>query len=270
MSKILFKNEEINKIIKLYQIDGKTQKEISEIFNCGIKPIRRILKENNIQINTRRTNRILIQNYFSNIDTPSKAYLIGLLFTDGNISNSPKRESMVRIQLLKEDINILEFFKNEIHSNSAIINNNDNTCTFEFRSNLVAQDLSNYNIVPNKTYKIKQLPKNIPLEYYIDFLRGIIDGDGSLYFTSSDNSFHLSFTSHYIELVQDYINIISYFLNIDLSKRYPTFYNNVAKFTLNGKEAYNFATLLYKNANIYCKRKYDKYLLAKQKYLTSV
>ena len=267
MSKILFSPEEIQSIINMYQIEGKTQEEIGKIFNCSKKPIRRILKENNVTTNIRRTNRRLKHNYFSNINNSSKAYLIGLLFSDGNITYSQNRETMIRLQLLNEDINLLNFFKTEINSDSIIYNNNDGTSSFGIRSNKMANDLSKYNIIPNKTYNIIQLPHNIPQEYYLDFLRGLIDGDGSLYFTSNDNSFHLSFTSHYIELVQDYINIISEILNLNLSKRQPTFYNNTAKFTLNGKEAYKLAELLYKNANIYCQRKYNKYLLAKQKFL---
>ena len=58
-------------------------------------------------------------------------------------------------------------------------------------------------IIPNKTYNIHSLPRNIPNKYYKDFLRGYIDGDGSLYFTKENNSFHLSLTSHYIDLIED-------------------------------------------------------------------
>lgn len=266
MSKIIFTKEEIDIIKKMYQEEGKTQKEIGKFFNCSKKPISRILKENNIPTNIRRTNRVLNHNYFSVIDSHSKGYLLGLLFSDGNISYIQNREPAIRLQLLEEDINLLEFFKKEINSNSKICNNKDGTLSFGIRSSQIAEDLKKYNIIPNKTFLINQLPKNIPQEYYIDFLRGLIDGDGSLYFNSNDNSFHLSFTSHYIELVQDYINIIAAILNLDLSKRKPTYYNNVAKFTLNGKEAYLFADLLYKSANIYCNRKYKKYLLAKEKF----
>lgn len=179
MSKILFTNDQITTIIDLYTKEGKTQKEISKIFNCSLKPIQRILKENHIPSNIRRTNRMLKENYFSEINNASKAYLIGLLFADGNIIIPTDREAQIRIQLLNEDIHLLNFFKKEINSLSKIIDNKDNTSTFGIRSNKIADDLKKYNIVPNKTYCIKTLPHNIPDEYYLDFLRGYIDGDGS-------------------------------------------------------------------------------------------
>lgn len=264
MTKILFTTDEINTIIELYTKQGKTQQEIGDILGYTRKTIRRVLKENDIPTNIRRVNRTLNEEYFMTINNPSKAYLVGLLFADGSIAESNGRETSISIQLLTEDINLLEFFKAEINSLGIIHNNKDGTSRFSIRSNKMAKDLSQYNVIPSKTYVIKELPKNIPTEYYLDFLRGYIDGDGSLYF--SNNSFHLSITSHFIELIQDYINIVSNILHVDLSTRLPTRYNNVAKFTLNGKQAVLFADLLYKNANIYCKRKYNKYLLAKQQY----
>ena len=158
MPKIIFTQEEINIIKKMYQEEGKTQEEIGKFFNCTKKPIKRILKENNIPTNIRRTNRILNHHYFSTIDSHSKGYLLGLLFSDGNISYTLNREPSIRLQLLKEDINLLEFFKNEINSNSKICDNKDGTFSFGVRSKQFAKDLEQYNIISNKTFLIKQLP----------------------------------------------------------------------------------------------------------------
>lgn len=267
MPKIIFTKEEIDTIIKMYQ-EGKTQEEIGNFFNCTKKPIRRILKENNIPTNKRKINRSLKEDYFSNIDNENKAYLLGLLFADGSVVPNKDRETAISLQLLREDSNLLELFRQEINAKSPIQNNIDGTCSFSIRSNKLAKDLNEYNIISNKTYNIHSLPRNIPNKYYKDFLRGYIDGDGSLYFTKENNSFHLSLTSHYIDLVEDYIKIIYNLLQTpERSKnRKPTFYNNVAKFTLNGFEAYKLAKLLYSEATIYCNRKYNKFLEAKKFY----
>lgn len=263
MSKVLFTQQQIEQIIYLYTIEGKTQKEIGPIMGCGIKPIIRILHEYKIPTNIRRINRRLNEHYFDTIDNENKAYLIGLLFADGNVSPSADRETIIRLQLLNEDINLLNFFKQEIQADGSITDLHDGTSSFSIRSNLLAAALKQYNIIPNKTYSIEHLPQ-IPSEFIIPFLRGYIDGDGSLYFVSTNNSFHLSITSHFISITNEFCQLIYNLLNIPTraETRKSTYYNNVAKFTLNGIEAYQLAKLLYTNANIYCKRKYEKFLLA--------
>ena len=268
MSKILFTLEQIEKIIHLYTIEGKTQTEIGSIMGCGIKPIIRVLHENNIPTNIRRTNRRLKENYFSNIDTSNKAYFLGLLFADGNVSKDNTREAMIKIQLLNEDRQLLEKFKSEIMSDGTIMNAKGDTCALAIRSNQMAMDLEQFGIIPNKTYETHFLPNNIPSDFLIDFLRGYVDGDGSLYFIAENNTFHLSITSHYLTITNNFRDIVYQLLNTpERSKKHSsTFYNNTAKFTLNGLEAYKLASLLYENANTFCQRKYEKYLLAKQKF----
>lgn len=268
MSKVLFTPEQIEKIIHLYTIEGKTQKEIGPIMGCGIKPIIRILHENNVPTNIRRTNRRLKEDYFSCIDTANKAYFLGLLFADGSIDKNDTRETMIKIQLLNEDKQLLEKFKQEISSDSAIMNAKENTCAFSVRSNQMAIDLERFGIIPNKTYATHFLPDNIPSAFLVDFLRGYVDGDGSLYFVVKTDTFHLSITSHYLTMTDNFRDIVYQLLGTPerSAEHSSTFYNNTAKFTLNGLEAYNFSALLYENAEIYCQRKYEKYLLAKQKF----
>ena len=153
MSKILFTPEQIEKIIHLYTIEGKTQKEIGPIMGCGIKPIIRVLHENNISTNIRRTNRRLKEDYFSNINTSNKAYFLGLLFADGSINKDNTREAMIKIQLLNEDKPLLEKFKSEIASDGTIMNAKDDTCALAIRSNQMTANLEQFGIVPNKTYE---------------------------------------------------------------------------------------------------------------------
>ena len=268
MSRVLFTTEQVQRIIDLYTIEGKTQKEIGPIMGCGIKPIVRVLHENNIPTNIRRTNRRLKEYYFSNIDTSNKAYFLGLLFADGNISRDDTREAMIKIQLLNEDKQLLEKFKLEIASDGTIMNAKGDTCALAIRSNQMATDLEQLGIIPNKTYETHFLPSNIPLAFLTDFLRGYVDGDGSLYFVTENNTFHLSITSHYLTMTDNFRDVVYQLLNMpERSKNhFSTFYNNTAKFTLNGLEAYKLASLLYENAEIYCQRKYEKYLLAKQRF----
>lgn len=59
--------------------------------------IMRICAENNIKRpNLNRVNRRLNENYFSIIDSPTKAYWLGFLFTDGSV-NQHKGSGRIRL-----------------------------------------------------------------------------------------------------------------------------------------------------------------------------
>lgn len=104
-----------NDIINAY-INGETALNISKRYNTHDNTIRRILKNNNVEI---RGNKItsrkynVNENYFDNIDTPNKAYILGLLYADGN---NHIKNNTVSIALQEEDVEILRLINKEIES----------------------------------------------------------------------------------------------------------------------------------------------------------
>ena len=55
------------------------------------------------------------ENYFSEIDTPEKAYFLGMIITDGCV-----HENVLSMSLQESDEYILEFLKKELKSNKKI------------------------------------------------------------------------------------------------------------------------------------------------------
>lgn len=181
--------EQENQIISLYTVNKLTMQKISELLGYKTdRTVRRILHKNNIPINRRQTNRNLNDDYFSIIDTEEKAYFLGLLLADGCISYDTKneRQPMLRLQLIEEDKIILEQLRKALNSNNRITKderpNRKTCCTFSIRSQKIVNDLAKYSIIPNKTYLVEHFPKNISENLLKDFLRGYVDGDGSLFF----------------------------------------------------------------------------------------
>lgn len=82
--KIIFSEEQIEKIIKMYN-DGISMVKIAEQFNCSNKTIGRLLKKENIES---RGNRKIFFNeeIFNNIDNAEKAYWIGFITADGYVN----------------------------------------------------------------------------------------------------------------------------------------------------------------------------------------
>ena len=67
-------------------------------------------------------NRLLKEDYFSEIDTEQKAYFLGLMLTDGAVvkDNKGERQDTISLELVETDVEIINKFKEEINSNSSL------------------------------------------------------------------------------------------------------------------------------------------------------
>ena len=128
-------------------------------------------------------------NYFKKVDTPNKAYVIGLIASDGNVykrKNSENRQGWVRISLKSNDIKILKDIAIDMKSNKPVLTCNGRvteTAELSIVSNNILEQLDIIGIRQRKTWdmSINEIIKNIPKEFLSDFIRGYFDGDGSIY-----------------------------------------------------------------------------------------
>jgi hypothetical protein len=122
--------------------------------------------------------------YFQIIDTPDKAYFLGLLAADGNIS---PRLTAVRIALKEQDSLILEQFRDFLGKDSPRLKTKiskigekqhaPQKCLVLSKKSMV-EDLLKLGITPNKSHTLK-ISCDLR-EFKKDFLRGVWDGDGSV------------------------------------------------------------------------------------------
>lgn len=164
-------------------------------FGVGTRVVRRVLLENNIHIRSfneaasisgvNRRIHDVNDNYFSE-ENHNMAYLLGFLASDGTIR---KNDNSVKIGLSSVDRDFLLTIKKEIGYQGELTNyitsNGFSVSELRFTSKQIKADLAKYNIVPNKTF-IYTFPKNLKREYWIDFIRGYFDGDGSVSTASSE------------------------------------------------------------------------------------
>ena len=100
--KVTLSEEELKKLEQLYTSNEKTMKELKVIFGRAEETLLRIIKEHGWERkNHNRVNKRIISDYFSVIDSPNKAYWIGLLLTDGSVNKDIKgnRQGRIRLQL---------------------------------------------------------------------------------------------------------------------------------------------------------------------------
>lgn len=257
--------EQKDYIINSYTKDGLTCTEIARKFAAKPDTISKYLKEWGVVIKRNRTkNRRLREDYFSDIDTTEKAYFLGLLLADGSVTLDSVRKPNIRLELVETDKDILIKLRDELCSDASLYYNKrssriNGTYSFSIRSQQIADDLAKFNIVPNKTYLTNHII--FPEQFIIDFLRGYVDGDGSIYY--SGNLWHISITSHSEQLLIDFRNKIDELIKKErhLSQ---TKYNGVYKITWNGRDAQKIATLLYKDDAISITRKRAKAMAAQE------
>lgn len=166
-----------------YIIDNyekKTSKKLAEEIGCSKEYVKKIWSENNFKNKTTRRYYSNF-NYFNSIDTPNKAYILGLICSDGCIYKRDNHEGLWQITLQKQDKQVLEDIKKEISADNPI-KENDNTATLTIVSQQMYDDLLNLGITPKKTYTMDlwQVINNIPSCLLKDFIHGYFDGDGSI------------------------------------------------------------------------------------------
>lgn len=198
---------------------------------------------------------------FKAIDTYDKAYWLGLLLTDGCI----KSNGELVLELQERDSYLVERFRDFIGGDIPLRyreKDNSKTVILSSKSKAYLNDLKQWGIVPNKTYKEQNIP-NINIKFMPDFIRGVFDGDGCIsQRTRNKNKYNLFLTGRYkfVGLIQDYLfsnNIITF--NTKLQ-----FINNTTDFgRLNiyrQKDICNMYKYMYNNKSDLCLiRKKEKF-----------
>lgn len=268
LNRSLFSKEERDFMKSNYK--SMTYKEIANILNYSERQIRGWINNN-----CEKKVRIFNENYFENIDNPNVAYWLGFIFADGWVCcNENNSNYELGIELQQSDRYHLENFNNELggvhiikdaHYERYILDNKNisitNSSTLRIYSKKIVEDLIKHGVVENKT--LKTIHPKLD-DYFYDFLRGYIDGDGCIYPSKNSKSVTVHITCATSEIfkyiqakVYDDYKIKSY-INKHNDRKY--------RLCFHGKEAMKLLDLLYYDNSVEkLDRKYQIYLLLKQR-----
>ncbi len=261
--------EETIEIIKLYN-DGLKIQEIADRFDRDPSTIISLLKRNGINYK-RKFPKLYDKNdnYFDSIDTEAKAYFLGLICADGGI-----HKNQLKINLQTRDKHILEKFSIEIFGNMNHLvtrtplskdgyNRQDQTM-FRVCSKHMIETLKSYNIGERKSFTLG-FPDCVPQHLIRHFIRGYFDGDGSISKYTNRNSDKPSFCFNIIctpNFGKSLNEIILKEIGVKLQYVFDHRYSQKMVYcktsgTHKPNAVYQW---LYKDATIYLKRKFEKYI----------
>lgn len=159
-----------------YYLQGLNTVEIANKYNSYNTSIRRVLLRNNIILRSNYEVRsFLKEKKFENPLTRDEFYWLGLLISDGCISNGA-----LTLSLKEEDIYILEKFKNylgkEIKLNKYFHKKHNHYEYYvKVKNRGLTKNLQSLGNFVNKSFEAK-----LNVEINWDIMRGLLDGDGSV------------------------------------------------------------------------------------------
>jgi len=264
-----------NFLYQKYVVEKLRIQDVADLIGHSYSLIRARFKEFNIPANPKRIHSRydLDEQKFKKCNSPEVAYWIGFIMADGSVCNG---NGMYRLEIAinEKDVELLSKFRVFLNTNIPI---KYMTRITEFGigkitrlricSKAIVGDLAQYGIVPRKTGK-EQI-RNIPKQYYSDFIRGYFDGDGCI----DDKIYHRNGRTHIYKMFRIICANKKFLITLRkiLMRECSLSKNKIIKNKdsrgegayhlgycgkVNGKKIFHF---LYNNASVYLNRKFLKW-----------
>lgn len=252
-------------MISLY-LEGNTCREIAQKFQFKSgKTVEDVLRENQIVCRDPCERRSLDYTFFDKIDSHDKAYILGLIYTDGYIY---KEYGGFCIQLTEDDGYLLKAIAEKIgpsatmmhvccDSKRKVLPNTKDMWRLGVYSKILAEQLRCLGVVKRKTYHLEIPLDLIPEEFHPSLLRGILDGDGSVGIAKTKNIWFTITTKS--ERFADTICLLEpgFLYKYEYENSFGKMYS--VKLYGGNKKTIEVLRKIYLNKNdLYLKRKYSK------------
>jgi len=260
-----------------------TDEEIASMYSVTVSTVWKARKEHNVlsfkekcnSKKNRKTGALLSHgtgsphcttdsqnnHYFDKIDTEEKAYYLGLLLAEGNVSDN-KTGCTVGLSLSDPDGEIVHRFKKALRANRTVRiqqrlgKKPANVLIFQGR--YLVERLIDLGVTLNTEEHTLRKPDQIPRSLRRHLVRGFVDGDGSINITG--RYFYIGSCS------KDMLEIIKYWIECQFQKKLSLITSamlnsgkNFWKLSPGGGEPLTVLGLLYDDSTICFQRKFEAY-----------
>lgn len=201
---------------------------------------------------------------FFNKFNENSAYMLGYIFTDGNISWNPiKSYNSLTITASEKDKNHLEKLRQLLSSTKPLLySSKTKSYRFIVTNKKLCQKLMKLGVFPNKSLTV-EFP-SIPRKCLRHFIRGIIDGDGSVIYVNRKKSpyFDIRIYSGSFKFLKTLAKLIKQQLNV--STKIKKVHRNTFEIRYTCTRGKILADWIYKDSNLFLDRKFQQYLIMKK------
>jgi len=235
-------------------VDGVKPRVIMETFNISLRQLAEIVADSDETEDTSSYKHRFNHNYFRKIDTDEKAYWLGFLFGDGNVSSRLQDVSIA--QSGKDRSHLVKFAKaiggteKMVYATTNIVYPESPHAKINIRSRLMALSLIDKGCWPNKSLVVGP-PEKVLKKYIKHFIRGLVDADGGIYIYPKLSS---------LELVGSY-DLLKW-----VSEQGPTVltgprpHKSIYRIRSRADDVYDWVKWLYEDSTVYLDRKYERAL----------
>ena len=169
----------------MYEVDRISTAAIGKKFNVTDHTVSSYLKSLGCNVSRKRSRTPILSNYFEKIDTQNKAYFLGLIAADGSVFQCNKGKIVFSISLIDKDL--LDLLSIEICGSDKLVrevkrkyrDGSSKMYEIKFSDEIFTNNLISNGILINKTFTL-DFP-NIDEEFISHYIRGYLDGDGTVY-----------------------------------------------------------------------------------------
>lgn len=233
-----------------------SERKMAKLLGIGKTTVNRWRQEFGLKIFKNTVN----ENYFETWSA-EMAYILGFIAADGNVSwNEKKGYYSLTITAAEKDEAHLKKIREKLQSTKPLLYaNSTKSNRLIVNSKKICRDLIALGIVPAKSKIIQFQP--VPDEFLSHFIRGVVDGDGSVSYFNRKISpyFNIQIASGskvFLEELARRVGKIGINANVRDTKR------GVFILQYTCKRAINFANFIYSDADFYLERKFAKFQIA--------
>lgn len=217
--------------VKLY-LSGVRTISIAKQFGVNRMQVTTVLKKAGVDVNhvnKQRKHKLINEDFFENINSPEKAYFLGLLWADGCAYQKLGKDKVAHqivISLQERDGDILREFVSHIFENDKVLYlrrrlpPRQNQWSLRICSRKMFDDLAKLGMTPRKSFTCGW--PTIDSELYPHFIRGCWDGDGSISFNNNSKNYASSIVGSpdFIQNLHEHFKSVGIDLHIFNKDRY--------------------------------------------------
>lgn len=253
--------------------DGLSTVKIGNIFNAPASTVASIVKKHTGALRSNKQNSKRYHcntRFFADIDTENKAYWLGFIYADGYVSARKDGCKLTGITLGLEDKEHLVKFLAAVDSDHPIRTyqpaggySTNPYCRVQIISDEMFTDLVRHGVVEHKSTILK--PPTIDEHLVTHFIRGYIDGDGCITYSTPSPSERPSYSLKIVG-TDDMLDYIKEFIEKHTTVRILRYYkrcpiDQVSSLEVGGnKQVKAILDHVYGNSSVYLQRKYDRYI----------